>query len=190
MRRVAAVLSAAGLIALGVTVALAQPPGGQPKGPPAAGGGSPLGREMIGKVVQGLRTSPGCLGADLAQLQSGKFAIFGWFESKQAVLDWYNHAAHQAAVDAVWPGRDKARVPLQGVPDDVGPIMVVAAVAPIPKDELKPGQPEGSVRLGIEIYKPLPGGVRFGGGSFSPPGFKPSVRAIDPGSVDVPPAAR
>jgi hypothetical protein len=155
---------------------------GAPATPPATRGINPA---MIGAIMQGLKNSPGCMGADLGQLQSGKYVIFAWFESKKALVDWYNSAPHQNATNAVWPDRDKARVPLTDVPEDVGPIMAVAAASPVPASELKPGEAP-YMRLGIEIYKPLPGGIRFGGGSFAPPTFKPGIREIDPGSVNVP----
>jgi len=192
-RTKAPIVALALLAAAGGTVMARQNAGAPPAQPVAAaqaGGeeGGAISPQMIGRVVQGLRATPGCLGADLGQLQSGKYVIFGWFESKKALVDWYKSDVHQAVTNATWPERDKNRVPLKDVPEDVGPIMAVACATPIPPEELKPGQAPGSVRLGIEIYQPLPGGVRFGGGSFAPPGFKNDIRAIDPGAVYVAPA--
>jgi hypothetical protein len=140
---------------------------------------------MVGAIMAGLRKAPGCMGADLGQLQSGKFVIFAWFESKKALMDWYHSTEHQKVASTVWPERDTTRVPLAEIPDDVGPVMAVAAASPIPAAELKPGQPP-SMRLGIEIYKPLPGGIRFSGGSFAPTGFKPGLREIDPAAAPKP----
>jgi hypothetical protein len=43
----------------------------------------------LGKqLVSGLEATPGCLGAEAASFASGKLAIFGWFEDKQAALRW------------------------------------------------------------------------------------------------------
>jgi len=150
--------------------------------PPTKAPETGITEQLFADVVKGLRQTPGCLGADYGRLSSGKFAIFGWFESKAALMAWYKSDIHQSATDVGWPERDKDRVPMKVIAEDVGPVMAIACAIPIPKDELKPGQPEGTVRIGIEIYKPLPGGVRFGGGSFAPTGFKADEPAQAPRS--------
>ncbi len=129
-----------------------------------------LAPDWFPKTMAALRASPGCMGADAAELQSGKRAIFAWFKDKASVMAWYKQQSHQGLVDTVAPNRDKSRVPMAGVPDDVGPMLVVAAMSPIPESERTPGGQ--GMRLGIELYKPLEGGIRFGGGSFAPQEFK------------------
>src|SRR5262245_24256612 len=49
-------------------------------------------------LVAGLKATPGCLGVELARTQSGKQAIFAWFENKQAALKWYYSTTHQTAM--------------------------------------------------------------------------------------------
>lgn len=147
-------------------------PGNTPEKAPAGGAPQTTGLtpELIGAIMKGLRETPGCLGADIGQLQSGKNIIFGWFESKAAVMAWYDSPVHQRATRIGYPGRDPNRIAMADVPDDVGPIMAVACAIPIPQAEQKEGKP--TFKLGIELYAPLPGGVRFGDGSFAPTGFK------------------
>lgn len=136
-------------------------------GAPVTAGITP---DLVAAILKGLRETPGCLGADVGQLQSGKNVIFGWFESKAAAMAWYGSPIHQRATAIGYPERDANRKAMADVPDDIGPMMAVACAIPVPPEERKEGQP--AFRIGIELYSPLPGGVRFGGGSFAPEGFK------------------
>src|SRR5262245_16247020 len=53
------------------------------------------------ELVVALKSSPGCLGVETGQMNSGKVTIFAWFEDKKAVLDWYYGDAHQSAMGAM-----------------------------------------------------------------------------------------
>ena len=144
----------------------------QPATPQVPAAGAPVTSgitpELVGAILKGLRETPGCLGADVGQLQSGKNVIFGWFESKAAAVAWYDSPIHQRATAIGYPERDAKRKAMADVPDNIGPMMAVACAIPVPPEERKEGQPA----FRIELYSPLPGGVRFGGGSFAPAGFK------------------
>ncbi len=52
---------------------------------------------------------------------------FAWFEDKVAALRWYYGEMHRGAQNTFFPDRPR-HVPLNGVPDDVGPIMVIASI--------------------------------------------------------------
>src|SRR5947207_9593760 len=73
-----------------------------------------------------LKASPGCLGVEVSRTASGKQVIFAWFENKAAVVNWYNSQAHRQAQQRFFPGFSSGRAPLGSVPDDSGPIMVIA----------------------------------------------------------------
>jgi hypothetical protein len=116
-----------------------------------------------------LKASPGCLGVETAKTESGKVAIFSWFENKEAVLKWYYGDAHQALISRFFPNAPSIE-PLKDVPDNSGPIMVIASVT-----FNDPKSPEAAKRpfkqIAIELYQPLPGGLAFGG-RFAPEGVK------------------
>lgn len=78
-------------------------------------------------LVGGLKAVPGCLGVETAQTASGKKVIFAWFEDKNAVLRWYDSDMHQGAMKMLLGDR-KPDPPLQGVPDDIGPVLVIASL--------------------------------------------------------------
>lgn len=142
---------------LGIAGAGAQ----QPAGDPTAGLGQML--------IQGLKDTPGCLGADAGQMQSGKNCIVGWFEDKEAVKRWYSSPAHQGIMRRVVT-QGVEHEALAHVPDGTGPIMVIASItfSDAPKFE--------AIRMpisqiAIELFAPLPGGAHLGG-RLSPEGFK------------------
>ena len=123
--------------------------------------GTPFGPMLI----QGLRSTPGCLKAESAKTLSGKFVIFGWFEDKAAVKRWYFSDVHQKMLDRFSPGRDRERIPITYIPEDVEPIMVIASMTmPGPEDV-------GFPQISIEAYTPLHGGFSHGG-LFGPDEFK------------------
>lgn len=159
-----AILAMAAVPMAGLALGLGGQPG-QPASAPAKGPGG-MGPEMAGKLAQGLRNTPGCLGVEMGQFMSGKMVIFAWFEDKKAVMEWYNNPVHAKAMDSVAPDRDKDRVPMADVPE-TGPIMAVASIT-----RPAPGEEGGPMKLGIELYSALPGGARVAGGGFAPDAFR------------------
>lgn len=125
----------------------------------------PLRSDWFPATMQALRESPGCLGVEAAQTGSGKRVILAMFESKAAVEGWYRHPAHQALVERVAFYRQHEHVPATGVPENAGPILVIATMTPVSPTE---GTPQGTMLLSVELFSPLPGGVRFGGSSLLP----------------------
>ena len=115
-------------------------------------------------LEEGLRSTPGCLGVETAQTSSGKSVIFAWFEDKQAVMKWYNSDMHQQ-VQKLFPN-SQHRPPLHGVPDDIGPIMAIAAITFSDKAEFETTELPIS-QISIELYAPITGGI-FLGGRFAP----------------------
>lgn len=169
---------------LGAHLAM-QPPAGQP---PAAGGGGGGGRDLGRQLIEGLKATPGCLGTEAAQTQSGKNVIFAWFENKKAVMAWYKSDAHQAAMEKFNLPPDAAHHPLEGIPDDSGPIMVAASLKF--SGQPLPGTNAPVSEIAIELYSPLRGGIRLNGG-FAPASLKVPGRqdiTIEPAKPEAPPA--
>jgi hypothetical protein len=120
-------------------------------------------------LVGGLKAIPGCLGVETAQTTSGKKVIFAWFEDKKAVLRWYNSDMHQGAMKMLL-GDQKPDPPLQGVPDDVGPLLVIASLTMADKSQFQ-GFSMPISQISIELYKPVTGGI-FLGSRFAPASLK------------------
>ena len=120
-------------------------------------------------LVSALNATPGCLGVETARTGSGKNVIFAWFENKKAVLAWYYSDTHQAVMKRFMPGTKRPGPPLADVPDDSGPIMVVASLTPNEKPTQENPQP--FTQIAIEIYQPLGGGLAIGG-RFAPEKMK------------------
>jgi hypothetical protein len=135
--------------------ALAQAPAGPPAGWP--------------DLVTGLKETPGCLGVETARTQSGKNVIFAWFEDKKAALAWYYSDTHQAVMKRFLPGVKRSEKPLASVPDDSGPIMVIASITMNEKPTQE--QPQPFTQIAIEVYQPLGGGLALGG-KFAPDKMK------------------
>ncbi len=132
---------------------------------------TPAGAQELGfpDLVSGLAAIEGVVGVETAQTSSGKQLIFAWFEDKAAALRWYYSEMHRGVQDAFFPDR-APHVPLEHVPDDVGPIMAIASVtmadsAYFAETSLPISQ------IAIELYTPLPGGL-FLGSRFTPDGVK------------------
>jgi hypothetical protein len=123
--------------------------------------------EFIGKLVAAMGRSPGCLGVEVGQFQSGKGVIFGWFKDKASVMAFYRSDLHQEAIDRSGFESPEGHVAMKDIDPDSGPLLVVASAKPGKPDPAKPDAPP-PVALAIEIYAPLVGGVRFGGGGFAP----------------------
>jgi hypothetical protein len=119
-------------------------------------------------LVESLKKSPGCLGVETAKTSSGKAVIFAWFEDKKAALAWYKSDVHQEAMKQFLPDAKSGRKPLADVPDDGGPIMVVASVTP--KEPTK-DDPTPFKQIAIELYQPLGEGLAIGG-KFAPEKMK------------------
>lgn len=114
-------------------------------------------------LVGGLKQVEGCLGVEMAGTRSGKQLIFAWFTDKEAVLRWYYSDTHLGVIDLAAEGDEFATTkPLAHVPDDAGPIMVVASITPAEKPTFE-GLDLPVSQIAIELYQPLPGGVYLGG---------------------------
>jgi hypothetical protein len=127
----------------------------------AASGGFP-------DLIAGLKATPGCLGVETAMTASRKQVIFAWFEDKKALLKWYYSETHQRAIGFAFPGA-KLDTPLEGVPDDVGPIMAIASITMADKPMAGTNLPFS--QISIELYKPVTGGI-FVGSRFAPAALK------------------
>ena len=129
-----------------------------------AGGAAPFG-DLVGE----LKKTEGCLGVELVSTQSGKQAIFAWFDDRAAVLRCYDSPSHRGVMDRFCPDRPPHR-PLADIPDGTGPILAIASITPqaTPNPELG-GIPVS--QISIELLTPLPGGLDFGG-TFAPAGAK------------------
>jgi quinol monooxygenase YgiN len=143
--------------------------------------GAPNVQQMGHQLVESLRAAPGCLGVEVAQTMSGKNVIFAWFQDKESVLAWHNSPTHQRIMDRFFPDRPQNRIPMQHIPDDAGPILTIASLKPA--TEPLPGTRMPVSELSIEMYAPLPGGIRLNGG------FTPAAVPV-PGRAEIaPPAA-
>lgn len=141
----------------------------QPERPPA---GAPGGMDIAAmgpRLVESLKKSPGCYGADAGRFQSGKMVIFAWFEDREAALAWHGGATHKMMSHMITRGADVNPEPMRHVPDDV-PLMLLASMSP--------GADGQSMALAIEVYTPLAGGLAFDGGSFAPEAFKAVVEKM------------
>lgn len=118
-------------------------------------------------LVGGLKATEGCLGVETAQTTSGKRVIFAWFENKAAVLNWYYSDMHIGVMKSFFPGHEPGK-PMEEVPDELGPIMVIASITFTDKQNFKETNLPVS-QIAIEMYTPITGGL-FLGGRFAPEG--------------------
>ena len=127
--------------------------------------------EGFPRVVSALKAAPGCLGVDTGQTASGRQVIFAWFDGKKSLVDWYFNEAHQRAMKTVFPDQAFDQTPLPDLPDDTGPILTIVSV--------KFDDAKKMTSIGIELYRPLPGGIAVGG-RFAPSAIKvPGLREIE-----------
>ena len=123
-------------------------------------------------LVGALKSTPGCVGVEVARTGSGKQVIFAWFEDKKAALNWYYSDTHQAAMKQFFPQsqQEPKRTPLKDVPEDVGPVLAIASITLADK---APGDVTTLPisQIAIELYRPLPGGLALGG-RFAPAAIK------------------
>lgn len=116
-------------------------------------------------LVEAVKSTPGCLGVEVARTGSGKEVIFAWFENKQAVLRWYYSDFHQQLQKTFFP-EVKPRPPLPDVVDDSGPIMAIASLTI--SEQAQFGESTLPIsQISIEIYQPVTGGL-FLGSRFAP----------------------
>jgi len=108
-----------------------------------------------------VKATPGCLGVETANTESGKEVIFAWFEDKKAALAWYYSPTHQDLMTNFFPGGGASGKPLASVPEGSGPIMVIASVTPNEKPTEQ--DPSPFKQIAIELYQPLGGGLAIGG---------------------------
>lgn len=174
------VLAFAGILAIAPSPSKAEEqPQSQPQSQPASGrpqqsGGRP---DMGRLLIEGLRASEGCLGADAAQLQSGKLAIIAWFKDVEAAKKWYYSETHARFMNAAG-GDPEAREPMRHITDPKTPVMVIAAIT-LGGEKVLPG-PMPISQISIEMYTPLPGGAAVNG-RLAPEGFNiPHFRNLDP----------
>jgi hypothetical protein len=146
-------------------------------GKPAAANADAAADRGMPDLPKALKAQPGCLGVEVARTMSGKQVIFAWFKDKSAVQDWYYSDAHQDVMQRFAPDYDVNAGPLENVPDDAGPILVIAALTPAAKSSFKEMKIPVA-QISIELYAPLPGGAALGG-RFAPAGVKvPHMREI------------
>ncbi len=139
-------------------------------------------------LVGALKATEGCLGVELARTQSGKNVIFAWFKDKKAMMTRYYSERHQEVMDRilVHAGETDSHKPLEGISDDVGPIMVIASVTMADESKFDATMLPIS-QIAIEMYAPISGGL-FLGGRFAPEGvtvpkmhdYTPKSRTKDP----------
>lgn len=125
--------------------------------------------DFLGNLVDGLKSTPGCLGVEVAKTGSGKEIIFAWFENKQAVLRWYYSDFHQQLQKTFFPDITP-REPLPDIADDSGPIMAIASLTLSDQSQFAKSTLPIS-QIAIEIYQPVTGGL-FLGSRFAPSGVK------------------
>jgi quinol monooxygenase YgiN len=184
------VVALAGLAGLSLAQPGSQPAATEGSQPPASGRQAM--NSMGQKLLDGLRATPGCLGADAAQTQSGKNVIFGWFENKAAAMAWYNSPTHSFMRMAMTvDGGGDGREPMADVPDNI-PIMAIASLKMIKEGDGQkplPGMRMPISEIAIELYTPLPGGLRYAGG-FTPEGLRVEGRMdLGPDGQPLKPAA-
>ena len=138
----------------------------------------PLPAGNMGDILAGaIRGVEGCYGVELAQTQSGKSVIFGWFEDKAAVMRWYNHPMHRGLMG----GAGGERTPLEHVPDDAKNLMVVATITMSDAEHIE-GFPMPIRQISIETYQSMPTGIAING-RFSPAEMK--IPNLDDHSVEL-----
>jgi len=175
MRGIATFVGVLALVALGgrpSTCPAADPPAKEVPKEPARGKEAGL-PDLVGS----LKASPGCLGVETARTASGKSVIFAWFEDKKAALKWYYSDTHQEVMKRFLPDFKRDGKPLAVVPDDGGPIMVVASITLAEKATKE--NPLPFKQIAVEVYQPLGGGLNIGG-RFAPEGMKVPARKEEP----------
>lgn len=120
-------------------------------------------------LVGALRSTPGCLGVEAGQFDSGKQAIFAWFEDKEGAMRWYNHDVHQGAMASFMKVESDSK-PMAGVPDGI-PVLAIASITFADRPHFEAISLPIS-QIAIELYTPIKGGIHLGG-TFAPPALQP-----------------
>ena len=129
-------------------------------------------------LIETLKLTPGCLGAELARTDGSKVVLFAWFENKKGLLSWYHGDAHKDGMKRYF-GLEPSRTPLGDVPDDGAPIMAIASFTVTDKAHFTETMLPVA-QLAIELYQPLAGGIAAGG-RLAPEGLKvPKMRHYTP----------
>jgi len=85
---------------------------------------------------------------------------------------------HRGVQRAFFPDQEFG-TPLEGVPDDIGPVLAIASITMSTKSELEATSLPIS-QIAIELYTPLTGGL-FLGGRFAPDALEvPNLRDYTP----------
>ena len=92
---------------------------------------------------------------------TGKNVIFAWFENREAVMRWYRSDMHRDAMRKYF-GNAERRAPLENVPDDSGPLMVIASITFSDKTRFESATNLPISQISIEVYKPVTGGSYLG----------------------------
>lgn len=132
--------------------AVAQPQGGQ--------GGQPAPQDMGRMLVEGLKSTPGCLGVTTGDTDDGLSFIMAWFENAESARKWYYHPVHVRMTQMA--GGVERQAPLEHVTDEDAPVMVIASLRFTDKPEI-PNIPIPISQISIELYTPLPGGAMVNG---------------------------
>jgi hypothetical protein len=130
------------------------------------------------KLLEALKGTPGCLGAEIARTPGGQVAFFAWFANKQGLVNWYHSAAHKQGMKK-YIGLEGSATPLEATPDNGDPILVIASFTVVDRAHFKEtGLPLS--QLAIEFYQPIPGGIDAGG-RFAPEAVTvPKLRVYAP----------
>ena len=85
---------------------------------------------------------------------------------------------HQGVQQAFFPGQEFG-TPLEGVPDDVGPVLAIASITMATTAELEETSLPIS-QIAVELYTPLTGGLYLGG-RFAPDSLEvPNLKDYTP----------
>lgn len=148
--------AAAGLIAGTLFFATSPDAVAQQQASPAADPTANMGQQLM----DGLNSTPGCLGVQTGDTHAGHSFIMAWFENAEAARAWYLHPTHQAMVNMA--GGVQKHAPLEHVTDENAPVMVIASITFAEKPEI-PNIPIPISQIAIEMYTPLPGGAMVNG---------------------------
>lgn len=119
-----------------------------------------LGAAMGQMIVNGLKSTEGCLDAVAAQVQGGRLSIIAWFEDRAAAMRWYESRTHQFLMRGL-PSPPADNEPMSHIEADQ-PIMVIATITPAgPGEDYGLGMP--IKQISIELFAPLPGGAAVNG---------------------------
>jgi hypothetical protein len=105
------------------------------------------------RIVDALRSIPGCRAVELAHTESGRHTILAWFEDWQGLLRWYRSDFHRRLQATYFPDYTPGE-PLADVATPDGPLVAAASLT------LDPAMDPAAEMLRIddltvEVYTPL-----------------------------------